>query len=55
MKDAHFKEMLLQSLRSAVRTDSVPVQVVGMTKLDLVEITRKKVKKTLAEQAKALF
>ena len=52
MKSVPFQEMLMQSLRSAVRSDSVPVQVMGMTKLNLVEITRKKIKKTLAEQAK---
>ena len=55
MKDAKHKEMLMQSLRSALRADSVPAQAVGMTKLDLVEITRKKAKKPLAEQAKALL
>lgn len=52
MKSSSSQEMLMQSLRSAVRSDSVPVQVVGMTKLNLVEITRQKIKKTLAEQAK---
>ncbi|MCI8484059.1 MAG: ribonuclease E/G [Lachnospiraceae bacterium] len=50
MKSSQSQEMLMQSLRDAVHTDSVPVQVVDMTKLNLVEITRKKVRKTLREQ-----
>lgn len=50
MKSEDDNELLLKTLRSCVRTDSVPVQVVDMTKLHLVEITRKKVKKSLAEQ-----
>ena len=32
------------------KVDSVPVQVIDMTKLNLVELTRKKVEKSLAEQ-----
>ena len=54
MKSGSYQEMLMQALRNAVRTDSVPVQVVGMTRLNLVEITRKKIKKPLAEQVKHL-
>lgn len=50
MKSEDDNELLLKTLRSCVRTDSVPVQVVDMTRLHLVEITRKKVKKSLAEQ-----
>lgn len=50
MKSEKAKEELMQALRAAVRTDRVPVQVVDMTKLNLVELTRKKVKKSLAEQ-----
>lgn len=52
MKSAEAQELLMQTLRSAVRTDSVPVQVVDRTKLNLVEVTRKKVRKSLAEQVK---
>ena len=37
-------------LKQFVRVDSVPVQVVDMTRLNLVELTRKKVRKSLAEQ-----
>ena len=51
MKSSQSQEQLMQKLRSAVSKDTVPVQVVDMTKLNLVELTRKKVKKTLAEQA----
>lgn len=43
-------DTLLQSLREYVRKDSVPVRVVDMTPLGLVEITRKKVMKSLKEQ-----
>ncbi len=53
MKSTQSQELLMQTLRSAVRSDSVPVQVVDRTKLNLVEITRKKVKKSLAEQVKS--
>ncbi len=51
MKSSQSQELLMQRLRNAVCLDTVPVQVVDMTKLNLVELTRKKVKKTLAEQA----
>ncbi len=54
MKSGSYQEMLMQALHNAVRADSVPVQVVGMTRLNLVEITRKKIKKPLAEQMKGL-
>ena len=50
MKSEEDNETLMKTLRASVRNDSVPVQVVDMTKLHLVEITRKKVKKSLAEQ-----
>lgn len=41
---------LMQCMRRETRGDRVPVQVVDMTKLHLVELTRKRVKKSLAEQ-----
>ena len=41
---------VMEYLRRYVREDSVPVQVVDMTRLNLVELTRKKVEKSLAEQ-----
>lgn len=50
MKSADDNDTLLKSLRAYVRTDCVRVQVVDMTKLHLVELTRKKIKKSLKEQ-----
>lgn len=50
MKSEENNELLMKTLRACVRTDSVPVQIVDMTKLHLVEITRKKIKRSLAEQ-----
>ncbi len=50
MESEKDNQTLMQVLRASVRTDCVPVQVVDMTKLHLVEITRKKVKKSLTEQ-----
>lgn len=44
------KGQLMETLRRYTRQDPVPVQVVDMTKLNLVELTRKKVKKSLREQ-----
>lgn len=50
MKEPKAKDTLMYQLRQLVKTDSVPVQVVDMTRLNLVELTRKKVRKSLAEQ-----
>ena len=44
------QKTVMEYLRRCVREDSVPVQVVDMTRLNLVELTRKKVEKSLAEQ-----
>lgn len=44
------QKTVMEHLRRCVREDSVPVQVVDMTRLNLVELTRKKVEKSLAEQ-----
>lgn len=41
---------VMDRLRKAVKKDPVPVQVLDMTKLNLVEVTRKKIEKTLIEQ-----
>ncbi|MGN0424579.1 MAG: ribonuclease E/G [Acetatifactor sp.] len=41
---------LMQYLRELVQRDPIPTRVVDMTKLGLVEITRKKIRKTLREQ-----
>lgn len=50
MDDAEDNQSLLEVLRQEVRKDPVQTTVVDMTKLGLVELTRKKVKKTLFEQ-----
>lgn len=50
MKSKEAQELLLRTLREGACRDSVPVQIVDITKLNLVEITRKKVRKSLAEQ-----
>ncbi len=44
------KEALLAAFRSYLKKDPVPVQLVDMTRLGLVELTRKKQKKSLEEQ-----
>ena len=49
MESEEDNELLLKTLREYVRADRVPTQIWGLTKLNLVEITRKKVKKPLAE------
>lgn len=53
MKEQTAKDELMLQLRQFVNKDSVPVQVVDMTRLNLVELTRKKVRKSLAEQLKS--
>lgn len=47
---AEDQKTVMEELRRAVKSDPVPVQVLDMTKLNLVEITRKKIEKSLAEQ-----
>ena len=53
-KDRQAAKELLEGLRSLCKEDPVPVRVVDITALGLVELTRKKVKGTLAEQLKGL-
>jgi len=50
LSDPEKKEKLTEYLRYIFKTDSVQTEVVDITKLGLMEITRKKVYKTLAEQ-----
>ncbi len=50
MKREEDRELLLERLRLAVRSDPVKTTVVDMTPLNLVEMTRKKEKKPLWEQ-----
>lgn len=44
------RNLLMEELRSAVRKDPIKTTVVDMTKLNLVEITRKKVRPSLYQQ-----
>ena len=50
MEEEEEKTELLSCLRKLVKSDKVKTTVVDMTPLGLVEITRKKVNKPLAEQ-----
>lgn len=50
MADKEDGEEILNTLREAVAFDNVPCHVVDITKLGLVEMTRKKVRKPLYEQ-----
>ncbi len=50
MKQPEDQEELLEYLRTLAAKDPVPVTVIDMTPLGIVEITRKKVRKPLAEQ-----
>ena len=50
LSSAGDRRAVMEKLRKAVKNDPIPVQVLDMTKLDLVEVTRKKIEKTLLEQ-----
>lgn len=52
MESEENRKLLMETLRSAVRKDPVKTTVVDMTKLGLIEITRKKVRPSLYQQAK---
>ncbi len=52
MKKTESKEKLMAALHGIAAKDKVRTAVVDMTKLGLVEITRKKIKKPLHEQVK---
>lgn len=52
MDDEEDSENLLEYMRERLKTDSMKAAAVDMTRLGLMELTRKKQKKTLAEQAK---
>lgn len=54
MESQEDKDALMELLRTELRKDPVKAAVIDMTKLNLVEITRKKVRKSLAEQLLAL-
>lgn len=50
LSSAEARREVMERLRKAVKKDPVPVQVLDMTKLNLVEVTRKKNEKNLSEQ-----
>lgn len=54
MEEEEDRENLLQKLREIVEKDPVKTVVVEITRLNLVEITRKKIKRPLYEQAAGL-
>ena len=54
MKSEEDQKSLMEILRQEVRKDPVQTTVVDMTKLGLVEITRKKARKSLYEQINSL-
>lgn len=49
-----YKEELLDRFRKELSKDPVPAQLIDMTKLGLVEITRKKIRKPLVEQMQSI-
>ena len=50
MVNEDYREQLMRELRDLCKKDRIPTRVVDMTKLNLVEITRKKTRKPLAQQ-----
>lgn len=50
MKEEAFRQQVMEELRSCLTMDPVQTRVIDWTKLDLVEITRKKVERPLSEQ-----
>ncbi len=55
MYDKERNAALLQHFGSCLKEDPVPSEIAGLTRLGLVELTRKKVKKPLAEQMNGNF
>jgi len=52
MEDENNREELLKTLKTYIETDPVKTLLIDMTKLNLVEITRQKIKKPVYEQLK---
>ncbi len=50
--DESLREQLLENLKNEFRNDNIQTELVDITKLGLVEVTRKKVHKCIAEQLK---
>ena len=53
MKDNEMEQKLMEYMRSLLHRDSIPADVIDMTGLGLMEITRKKVRPSLQEQLRA--
>lgn len=54
MKSPDSKKQLMDEFQAYLSKDPIKASLVDMTALELVEVTRKKVKKSLAEQVKAI-
>ena len=54
MSQKEYKEQLVERLKSYLDKDPVQTEFVEITKLGLVELTRKKINKTLSEQLEEL-
>ena len=52
--DENLNQSLMNEFRACLKTDPVPVNLVDITRLGLVELTRKKMKKPLTEQLAAV-
>ena len=50
MSSSEDKEQLLAAMRSFVKTDPVKTEVIDLTRLGLMELTRKKTRRPLSEQ-----
>ncbi len=50
--DESLREQLLENFKNEIKNDSIQTELVDITKLGLVEVTRKKVHKCIAEQLK---
>lgn len=50
MRETKNNELLVQKIKSMVRTDSIRTEFIDITPLGLIELTRKKMEKTLEEQ-----
>jgi ribonuclease G len=49
MKQSEHRDQVVQALRNYVKNDRIKTTVLGMTRLGLVEMTRKKVKNPLSD------
>lgn len=54
MENPQYREELMKTLQAYLRQDTIKGNVVDMTPLNIVEVTRKKVEKPLAEEVRDL-